>query len=124
MNADKRYYLDTSALLPYYREESASQGVQEILLSLKPPIFISDLTRVEFASAIAIRRKNGYPDEKPLFEPLMLFIWLVVGVWKQKSSHVMQCYNNRLYFLGSAFGHANEFFLIRNFWLKARPFRV
>ncbi len=53
MNADKRYYLDTSALLPYYREESASRAVQEILLSLKPPIFISDLTRVEFTSAVS-----------------------------------------------------------------------
>ena len=47
------YYLDTSALLPYYREEKASQPIQEFLSSLKTPVIISDLTEVEFASALS-----------------------------------------------------------------------
>ena len=50
--ADK-YYFDTSALLPYYRNESNSHKIQKFLLTIDPPALISRLTRVEFASAIA-----------------------------------------------------------------------
>ena len=46
-------YFDTSALLPYYREELLSKKVESFLQSVNPPIFISDLTRVEFVSAIS-----------------------------------------------------------------------
>ncbi len=52
MSGDK-VYLDTSALLPYYRKEAASQRVQAFLDTLRPPVLLSDLTRVEVASAIA-----------------------------------------------------------------------
>ena len=45
-------YFDTSALLPYYREEATSRRINDLLLSLEPPILISDLTRVEFFSAV------------------------------------------------------------------------
>ena len=47
------YYLDTSALLPYYREEEISPAIQDFLLSLRFPVCISDLTAVEFASALS-----------------------------------------------------------------------
>jgi len=47
------YYLDTSALLPYYREEDTSDAVQNFLSSLHTPICISDLTEVEFSSAVS-----------------------------------------------------------------------
>lgn len=53
MNKVKHYYIDTSALLPYYREEGMSQQVENLLTSLRPPILISNLTKVEFTSAIA-----------------------------------------------------------------------
>ncbi|OQX08737.1 MAG: VapC toxin family PIN domain ribonuclease [Desulfobulbaceae bacterium A2] len=52
MNGDK-VYLDTSALLPYYREEPASQKVQAFLDTMRPPVLLSDLTKVEVVSAIA-----------------------------------------------------------------------
>ncbi len=52
MNANNLYF-DTSALLPYYREESASPQVQTFLSQVRPPVLISDLTKVEMASAIA-----------------------------------------------------------------------
>ena len=54
------YYLDTSALLPYYREEKASKAIQDFLSSLRIPVGISDLTGVEFASALSrwIRMKE------------------------------------------------------------------
>ena len=47
------FYFDTSALLPYYREEPVSGLINDMLLGLEPPVFISDLTRVEFLSAVA-----------------------------------------------------------------------
>jgi predicted nucleic acid-binding protein len=52
MNGDN-IYLDTSALLPYYREEEASHRVESLLRKIKPPVLLSELTRVEMASAIA-----------------------------------------------------------------------
>ena len=53
MNEVETLYLDTSALLPYYREEPSSQKVESLLQSIRPPVLISDLTRVEFVSAIS-----------------------------------------------------------------------
>lgn len=54
MNEDRvGYYLDTSALLPYYREEETSQTIQDFLSSLRVPVGISDLTVLEFASALS-----------------------------------------------------------------------
>ena len=53
MNKVELYYIDTSALLPYYREEIMSQQIESLLTSLQPPILISNLTKVEFISAIA-----------------------------------------------------------------------
>ena len=52
MNGDN-IYLDTSALLPYYREEESSIQVEHLLHEIQPPVLISELTRVEMASAIA-----------------------------------------------------------------------
>lgn len=46
-------YFDTSALLPYYRREHASERVQALLLSQSQPVLISHLTEVEVASALA-----------------------------------------------------------------------
>jgi len=61
MNEDSGgYYLDSSALLPYYREEKTSLAIQNFLSSLRVPVGISDLTGLEFASALSrwIRMKE------------------------------------------------------------------
>ncbi len=47
------YYFDTSAVLPYYRQEHASDSVQALLESQTSPVLISHLTQVEVASALA-----------------------------------------------------------------------
>jgi predicted nucleic acid-binding protein len=52
MRGDEVYF-DTSALLAYYREEPSSNRVQKLLDQVDPPLQVSDLTRVEVASAIA-----------------------------------------------------------------------
>lgn len=46
-------YFDTSAVLPYYRQEHASDSVQAMLESQTRPVLISHLTQVEVASALA-----------------------------------------------------------------------
>ena len=71
MNEDRvGYYLDTSALLPYYREEETSQTIQDFLSSLRVPVGISDLTVLEFASALSswVRMKEITEAQASLIE--------------------------------------------------------
>lgn len=49
----EQFYLDTSAILPYYREEPQSKLVQDFLSAITAPVAISYLTDVEFASALS-----------------------------------------------------------------------
>ncbi|TVQ70322.1 MAG: PIN domain-containing protein [Chromatiaceae bacterium] len=56
-------YFDTSALLPYYREEQASEQVQNLLLRQSNPVLISHLTEVEVASAVARWVRTGELSE-------------------------------------------------------------
>lgn len=46
-------YLDTSALLPFYRREATSEAVEALFLSQEQPLLISELVRVELASALS-----------------------------------------------------------------------
>ncbi len=50
---DDQLYFDTSALLPYYRQEASSDRIQDLLSRQRRPVTISRLTLVEFASALA-----------------------------------------------------------------------
>ncbi|BDD89125.1 type II toxin-antitoxin system VapC family toxin [Desulfofustis limnaeus] len=63
-------YLDTSAVLPFYREEPLSDCVQHFLNELQPPVVISDLTKVEIASALArwVRTKEIDEEQARLLE--------------------------------------------------------
>jgi uncharacterized protein len=56
-------YFDTSAVLPYYRQEARSDAVQQLLLRQVEPVLISDLTRLEFASALARWSRMGELSE-------------------------------------------------------------
>lgn len=46
-------YLDTSALLPFYRRDAASQAFENLFLSSEQPLLISDLLRIALASALS-----------------------------------------------------------------------
>lgn len=46
-------YLDTSAVLPYYRQEPLSDTVQDLLVHAESPLVITFLTKVEVASSLA-----------------------------------------------------------------------
>lgn len=56
-------YFDTSAVLPYYREEATSEAVECLLQAQSEPVCISDLVDVEFASALARWVRCGEIDE-------------------------------------------------------------
>lgn len=58
-----QFYLDTCAILPYYRQERHSQLVQEFLSSVSTPVAISHLTDVEFASALSRLVRMNELDE-------------------------------------------------------------
>lgn len=53
------FYVDTSVVLAFYRAEPESARAQKLLLSLKEPAFISSLTEVEVASALARWVRTG-----------------------------------------------------------------
>lgn len=61
--ADAPVYLDTSALLPYYRSEPSSDAVQAFLLGRTGTVVISALTRTEVASTLARWVRAGELDE-------------------------------------------------------------
>lgn len=52
-------YLDTSALLPYYRQEASSDAMQLLLMAQQQPVLLSQITQVEFASALARWVRTG-----------------------------------------------------------------
>ncbi len=58
-----RVYLDTSALLPYYRSEPRSDAVEAFLRARREPVDISDLTLVEVASALSRWVRRGELSE-------------------------------------------------------------
>ncbi len=60
---EPEHYLDTSALLPYYREEPASKAVEEFLRSLSSPVKVSRLVEAELASTLARWVRTGELDE-------------------------------------------------------------
>ncbi len=56
-------YFDTSAVLPYYRQEAASEAVESLLRQQRQPVLISELVEVEVASALARWVRCGELDE-------------------------------------------------------------
>jgi len=57
------WYFDTSALLPYYRDEPLSEVVESQLQTTSAHILVSVLTEVELFSAIARWRRLGEINE-------------------------------------------------------------
>jgi predicted nucleic acid-binding protein len=57
--AGEIFYLDTSALIPFYRSERHSASVERFLLGVGAPVLVSALTDVEFASAISRWVRSG-----------------------------------------------------------------
>jgi uncharacterized protein len=61
-------FFDTSALVKFFHEEKGSETVTNLVLSKDNEIWISELARIEFLSAIFRRFRNREVDDEQLRE--------------------------------------------------------
>ena len=66
-------YFDTSALVKFFHEEEGSEAVTRLIMSENNEIWISELTRIEFLSAIFRRFRNKEINGEQLKEVLIGF---------------------------------------------------
>jgi len=66
-------YFDTSALVKLFHEESGTEVVTDLINNPENSIFISDLTRLEFISALCRRYRNKEINDQELNEALSGF---------------------------------------------------
>lgn len=66
-------YFDTSALVKLFHEESGTEVVTDLINNPENSIFISDLTRLEFTSALCRRYRNKEINDQELNEALSGF---------------------------------------------------
>ena len=59
-------FLDTSALVKFFHEEKGSDAVTNLILSKDNEVWISELARIEFLSAIFRRFRSKEVDDKQL----------------------------------------------------------
>lgn len=85
--AERRVYLDTSALLPLYRQERLSLRAERLLEETPRPPLVSLLTQVEVASALArwvrtaeLESQHAQEIERTFTEDLRLGVFDVVSL--------------------------------------------
>jgi uncharacterized protein with PIN domain len=66
-------FFDTSALIKFFHEEKGSKTVTSLITSNNNEIWISELARIEFLSAIFRRLRNKEIDDKQLEEAVKGF---------------------------------------------------
>lgn len=66
-------FFDTSALVKFFHEEKASETVTHLILSKDNEIWVSDLARIEFISAIFRKFRNKEVDDDQLREAIVGF---------------------------------------------------
>ena len=59
-------YIDTSLLVKRYTPELGSRELDEFLCQTQPALFVSELSRVELASALARKNRDGLLDAQKL----------------------------------------------------------
>lgn len=55
----KRYFLDTSALVKHYHQEAGTEVVDQIFNSAERILLISDISIIEFHSALGLKVRTG-----------------------------------------------------------------
>lgn len=68
-----KLFFDTSALIKFFHKEDGSQKVTELIVSEENEIWISELARIEFISAVFRRFRNREMSETELSEALSAF---------------------------------------------------
>ena len=68
-----RYFFDTSALVKFYHEEEGTETVTALILNMGTEIFISELARLEFVSALQRKQREGELAVTRLEESVKIF---------------------------------------------------
>ncbi len=66
-------FFDTSALVKYFHPEAGTDKVVELIDNPKNKIWVSDLARIEFISALHRKLRRGDIDNTQLQETLSSF---------------------------------------------------
>jgi len=66
-------FFDTSALVKFFHEEKSSQAVTSLIISKDNEIWISELARIEFLSALFRRLRNKEINDDQLKEAITGF---------------------------------------------------
>jgi len=66
-------FIDTSALVKFFHDENGSEGVTNLIVSAENEIWVSELVRVEFLSALLRRLRNGEINDVLLDEAIAGF---------------------------------------------------
>lgn len=67
------YFFDTSALVKYFHVENGTDIVTKLIKDNASEVYVSDLARLEFASALYRRYRNNTLDELRLHSALLHF---------------------------------------------------
>jgi uncharacterized protein with PIN domain len=82
-------FIDTSALVKFFHNEEGTEAVTEMLSSQENEIWVSELVRLEFVSALHRRFRNGEIDEKILDEAIEGFEAEITRFNMEPLSHVI-----------------------------------
>jgi predicted nucleic acid-binding protein len=84
-------FFDTSALVKFFHNEEGTEAVTELLNSQENEIWVSELVRLEFVSALHRRFRNREIDEKILNEAIEGFDVEITHFNMEPLSHVIVC---------------------------------
>jgi len=82
-------FIDTSSLVKFFHNEEGTEAVTEMLSSQENEIWVSELVRLEFVSALHRRFRNGEIDEKILDEAIEGFEAEITRFNMEPLSHVI-----------------------------------
>lgn len=82
-------FFDTSALVKFFHNEEGTEAVTELLNSQENEIWVSELVRLEFVSALHRRVRNREIDEKILNEAIEGFDMEITHFNMEPLSHVI-----------------------------------
>lgn len=66
-------FFDTSALVKFFCEEEGTETVTELITSGENEIWILEIARLEFISAIFRKYRNGEIDDERLYDAILAF---------------------------------------------------
>lgn len=84
-----KLFFDTSALVKFFHEEDGSEKVTELMMSPGNEIWVSELARIEFLSALLRRFRNKEITEEKLDEAISGFNETIVSFNVEPLGHAI-----------------------------------